>query len=81
MRVQPTGLRKRMMAGVACPACQHMDCVMMFVSADDEWIECVDCGHQERRPTPSELSAIQAKNAAEDELNAPDMEPKPVRFL
>ena len=27
------------------------DRVMLMISADDEWIECIECGHIERRPT------------------------------
>ena len=24
---------------------------MLMISADDEWIECIECDHSERRPT------------------------------
>ncbi len=46
-----TPIKKRFIAGARCAACQAQDKVMIFITADDEWIECVDCGHTERRPT------------------------------
>ena len=65
MRYQASGTRKRIMAGAACPACQQQDCVQLFVSADDEWIECVECGHQERRPDPAQLAQMQQADPAD----------------
>lgn len=44
-------IKKRFIAGAKCPACGAADRVMLMISADDEWIECVDCDHSERRPT------------------------------
>jgi|GEM_PF-1154155 len=46
-----TPVKKRFIAGARCSQCQAMDRVMLCITASDEWIECVDCGHQERRPT------------------------------
>jgi uncharacterized metal-binding protein (TIGR02443 family) len=48
---QNTPIKKRFIAGARCSACQAQDKVMIFITPDDEWIECVDCGHIERRPT------------------------------
>lgn len=44
-------IKKRFVAGARCTQCNAMDKVMMLISADDEWIECVECGYTERRPT------------------------------
>jgi len=46
-----TSIKKRFIAGARCSACQAQDKVMIFITLDDEWIECVECGHTERRPT------------------------------
>lgn len=46
-----TVIKKRFIAGAKCPACGASDRVMLMVSIDDEWIECIDCAHIERRPT------------------------------
>lgn len=45
-----TSVKKRFIAGARCNACQLQDKVMIFITADDEWIECVECGHTEKRP-------------------------------
>jgi uncharacterized metal-binding protein (TIGR02443 family) len=47
-------IKKRFIAGARCSACQAQDKVMIFIAPDDEWIECVECGHIERRPTTVE---------------------------
>ena len=44
-------IKKRFIAGAKCPACGAPDRVMLMINGDDEWIECVDCDHSERRPT------------------------------
>lgn len=44
-------IKKRFIAGARCSACQAQDKVMIFIAPDDEWIECVECGHVERRST------------------------------
>lgn len=44
-------VKKRFIAGARCMRCNAMDKVMMLTSVDDEWIECVECGYTERRPT------------------------------
>ena len=44
-------IKKRFIAGAKCPACGAADRVVLITSPDDEWIECVECAHTERRPT------------------------------
>ena len=44
-------IKRRFIAGAKCPKCQAMDRVVMLTSNDDEWIECIDCGYSENRPT------------------------------
>lgn len=43
--------KKRFIAGAQCTKCKALDRVVLFTTADDEWIECVACGASERRPT------------------------------
>ena len=64
-------IKRRFIAGAKCPKCQAMDRVVMLSSNDDEWIECIDCGYSENRPThveepetlavPDEIGVIQFK--------------------
>ena len=44
-------IKRRFIAGAKCPKCQAMDRVVMLTSGSDEWIECIDCGYSENRPT------------------------------
>lgn len=44
-------IKKRFIAGARCNHCQALDRVVLFTTPDDEWIECIDCGTKERRPT------------------------------
>ncbi len=69
MRYQSTRPKRRFLAGVKCPNCQAMDAVVqvqIFTPAPDEYIECTACDYTERRPTPEEAAAIQAKNNGDD---------------
>ena len=64
-------VKRRFIAGAKCPKCQAVDCVVMLSSGENEWIECVDCGYEENRPTqvedlhspaePDEIGVIQFK--------------------
>ncbi len=68
MRYQPTRPKRRFLAGVSCPKCQAMDAVVQItitIPEPDEYIECTQCRHTERRP---DADAISAKNHAEDQL-------------
>lgn len=53
MRYQSHKPRRQFLAGVSCPKCKSMDTVVqvqVFQPTADEYIECTQCGHQERRP-------------------------------
>lgn len=55
MRYQSKNLKRQFLAGVRCPKCQTMDAVVqvqIFEPNPDEFIECTNCGHRERRPEP-----------------------------
>ena len=68
MRYQSSTPKRRFLAGVRCPKCQAMDAVVQInivTPVADEYIECTQCGHTERRPDPE---AISAKNYAEDQI-------------
>lgn len=64
-------IKRRFIAGAKCPKCEAMDRVVMLTTNDAEWIECVDCGYSENRPTyvdqpeqettPDEIGVIQFK--------------------
>ena len=64
-------IKRRFIAGAKCPKCQALDRVVMLTSGDDEWIECIDCGSSENRPTqveepetpavPDDIGVIQFK--------------------
>ena len=44
-------MKRQFIAGAKCPKCGALDRVVKIITVDDEWIECVDCDHSERRPT------------------------------
>ena len=44
-------ITRRFIAGVKCPKCAALDRVVMLTSGDEEWIECIECGYSENRPT------------------------------
>lgn len=44
-------MKRRFIAGAKCPKCDAIDRVVMLTTADDEWIECVECDYTEKRPT------------------------------
>lgn len=43
-------LKKRFIAGTHCPKCNALDRIVMFTTLEKEWIECIECGHNEVRP-------------------------------
>ncbi len=53
-------MKRRFIAGAKCPKCDAMDRVVLLSCADDEWIECIECGYSERRPTSIEALEIPA---------------------
>ena len=64
-------IRRRFIAGAKCPKCEAMDRIVMLTQGDAEWIECIECGYSENRPThvdapeepaiPDEIVVIQFK--------------------
>lgn len=64
-------IKRRFIAGAKCPKCEALDRVVMLSSGEDEWIECIECGYSENRPTtvdepqipeqPDEIGVIQFK--------------------
>ena len=64
-------IKRRFIAGAKCPKCEAMDRIVMLTQGDAEWIECIDCGYSENRPThvdepsepatPDEVGVIQFK--------------------
>ena len=55
MRYQSKTPKRQFLAGVRCPKCQTLDAVVqvqIFEPNPDEFIECTNCGHSERRPSP-----------------------------
>ena len=68
MRYQSSTPKRRFLAVVRCPKCQAMDAVMqvnIVTPEPDEYIECTQCGHTERRPDPDTIST---KNHLEDQI-------------
>lgn len=56
-------VKRRFVAGASCPKCQSQDCIVMLTSAEQEWIECVDCYYTEQRPT--EVAIVESLQADE----------------
>ena len=61
-------IKRRFIAGAKCPKCEAMDRIVMLTQDDAEWIECIECGYSENRPThveepaiPDEIGVIQFK--------------------
>lgn len=64
-------IKRRFIAGAKCPKCEAMDRIVMLTQDDAEWIECIECGYSEKRPThvdapeepaiPDEIGVIQFK--------------------
>ena len=44
-------IKRRFIAGAKCPKCEAMDRIVMLTQGDAEWIECIECGYSENRPT------------------------------
>lgn len=74
MRYQSNRPKRQFLAGVVCKKCQKADTtvqIQLFEPVADEYIECTECGHHERRPTPD---LMRAQNLAADAVGV-------VRFL
>lgn len=68
MRYQSTRPKRQFLAGVKCTACGELDStvqIQIFEPQPDEYIECILCGHSERRPTPEEAQKLQQTDASD----------------
>ncbi len=45
-------MKKRFIAGAMCKKCQQQDVIRWCKDSDteQEWVECVSCGHHEDKP-------------------------------
>ncbi len=57
-------IKKRFIAGAVCPSCQKIDTLRWWAGAHVEVIECVGCGHSDRRLP--QMSANKKKATEED---------------
>lgn len=65
MRYQSGRPKRQFLAGVKCPNCGDIDTIVqveIFEPNPDEYIECIACGHNERRPSASDIKAIQGQS-------------------
>ncbi|WOE31184.1 MULTISPECIES: YheV family putative zinc ribbon protein [unclassified Acinetobacter] len=69
-------LKRRFIAGAKCPKCQAVDRIVMLSSADDEWIECIECHYSENRPTYVEQPEVPT---IADEIGVIQFKPKPLK--
>lgn len=67
-------MKKRFIAGAACPECEAVDRIVMMTTEDDEWIECVECDYTERRPTKEDLEKAVVSPA--DEVGVIQFKPR-----
>jgi uncharacterized metal-binding protein (TIGR02443 family) len=44
-------VKRRFIAGAKCPRCGKTDVIRSCLSTEREWMECVECGYEEERPT------------------------------
>lgn len=52
---------KRFIAGAVCPRCAEMDKIMMYITDDGQFRECVACGFTDHQPD----EAVPAGTSAE----------------
>ena len=76
-------MSRRFIAGAVCPRCGLMD--KLFLSPNDDAIECIRCGHRESRPAkPNRASGkpitIPATLPAKPNP-APETPPEKIRFV
>ncbi|MFD2176976.1 YheV family putative zinc ribbon protein [Veronia pacifica] len=56
--------RKRFIAGATCPECKETDTLRWWVDHHIEVVECVRCGHMDRRsPNQSPQPEVVAQSA------------------
>ncbi|WP_407639239.1 YheV family putative zinc ribbon protein [Acinetobacter larvae] len=70
-------MKRRFIAGAKCPKCQAMDRVVMLSDSlhDAEWIECIECGYSENRPTHVEPSTPEPA----DDIGVIQFKPRPAK--
>lgn len=68
-------IKRRFIAGAKCLKCDAMDRIVMLSTADAEWIECVECGYSENRPT--HIDAPEVPEA--DEVGVIQFKPRPTQ--
>ncbi len=83
MRYQSKQPRRQFLAGVVCPQCQTLDAVVqvrLFEPVADEFIECTQCQHIERRPDAASVATTNqlATSAMQTDANVTTA---PVRFI
>ncbi|OIJ39420.1 metal-binding protein [Acinetobacter sp. ACNIH3] len=66
-------IKRRFIAGAKCPKCQAMDRIVMLTSGENEWIECIECGYEENRPTHVEQPEV---HAVPDEVGVIQFKPR-----
>ncbi|GLO62129.1 DNA-binding protein [Vibrio sp. MACH09] len=57
-------IKKRFIAGAACPKCAAQDTLRWWVENNIELVECVECGHTDKRKP----STVQESEHAEQDL-------------
>ena len=67
-------MKKRFIAGARCPKCEALDRVVMLTENEHEWIECIECGYSENRPT--HVEALEEPTVA-DEVGVIQFRPRP----
>nr|WP_220488678.1 YheV family putative zinc ribbon protein [Aliivibrio sp. SR45-2] len=56
-------VKKRFIAGAVCPSCKVSDTLRWWQESNIEHVECVECGHTDRR-TPKSIET--SKHAQDD---------------
>jgi len=46
-------MKKRFIAGASCPKCSQQDTLRWWIENNIELVECVECGHQDKRAPES----------------------------
>ncbi|UNU74300.1 hypothetical protein LU293_05335 [Moraxella nasovis] len=65
MRYQSNRPKRRFLSSVSCPKCKAYDAIVqveIFIPKPDEYIECTQCGHTERRPTLDDAKQMRENN-------------------
>ncbi|HET8706438.1 MAG TPA: YheV family putative zinc ribbon protein [Pseudomonadales bacterium] len=65
-------IKKRFIAGAACPKCKQLDKVYTYEKEGREYAACTQCDYLEARPTPEDLELLRQQQtpAAEEATHA-----------